>query len=165
MDELTFRGVIAAGIGKYSELTIPGCRELPNAPEDWPEALHPGSLNVKIRQDGFPELLLIRCSGDRIQRLDSKIFEPEFVIPGSQIKQNRLKPTLELPCRGDAQIWPAIVRKACNGDGFRCWLVRRLGSGLRDQLELVSDRHLRSAYSLIDGTAVEVTILGCWSNG
>ncbi len=46
VDGLKFEGVVAAGIGKHSELIVPGRVVLREPPHDWPEVLFPGSLNV-----------------------------------------------------------------------------------------------------------------------
>jgi|GraSoiStandDraft_55_1057291.scaffolds.fasta_scaffold67281_4 hypothetical protein len=48
MTELVFGGVVSSGIGHHAELYVPGRAELSTAPADWPERLHPGSLNVSI---------------------------------------------------------------------------------------------------------------------
>lgn len=46
---LEFGGCIAARVGRYSEMTIPARRMLPDGPADWPKKLYPGSLNVLIK--------------------------------------------------------------------------------------------------------------------
>lgn len=43
---LAFEGSVSGGAGKHSEMLIPGRGALPGAPDDWPETLCPGSLNV-----------------------------------------------------------------------------------------------------------------------
>ena len=51
MESLRFKGTVISGIGKYSELVFPDRDEFRGAPEDWPEGLQEGSLNVRITDD------------------------------------------------------------------------------------------------------------------
>jgi len=50
-----FIGNVRSGKGKHSELVIPGIADLNHAPTAWPDKFHPGSLNVGIVKDGYPE--------------------------------------------------------------------------------------------------------------
>ncbi len=90
MDKLVFRGHIGSGVGNYSKMVIPGRTALACAPDDWPETLYPGSLNVKIVKDRYPDELLARCAGKLLQKLDSQVFSPAFEIPHDAIKGNKL---------------------------------------------------------------------------
>jgi hypothetical protein len=48
MDKLEFEGTVINGLGTHSELLVPGRALLPQAPTDWPETVHPGSLNLRV---------------------------------------------------------------------------------------------------------------------
>ena len=65
-----FRGEIVTGVGKYSELSFPGRYEITEAPQDWPNKLYPGSLNVMVRDDGYPEGFTSPPIGPGVQKFD-----------------------------------------------------------------------------------------------
>lgn len=132
-------------------------------PSDWPEQLCPGSLNVLIDDDGYPPDFWDRCNGTGVKKLDSQCFRPAYVIPRECIKNNKLKATPELPVRGDAQIWRAELRSVRHSTAAHCWLMRRFGSGLGKQLELVADVKLRDKLGLQERDAVEVIVEGIWA--
>lgn len=163
MDALTFHGHIEPGVGRYSKMTIPGRAAFPDAPNDWPETLQPGSLNVKISADGYPKELLSRCNGELVQKLDSQMLSPEFEIPRNAIQNNKLKPKPDKPRGGDAQVWRASLIVPNRQVPFDCWVLRRFGSRIREQLEIVSDIHLRTELGLVNGTAVVVHLYGTWN--
>ncbi|MHC4401271.1 MAG: DUF120 domain-containing protein [Planctomycetota bacterium] len=163
MDALTFGGQIGSGKGRHSELVIPGRITFPNAPHDWPAILHPGSLNVYITESGYPEELLARCPGTLVQKLDSQMFSPAFEIPHDAIKNNRLKPKPNKPRRGDAQVWRATLLLSDGNAGVECWVFRRFWSTIERQLEIVSEKHLRTELGLADGADVTVQLFGTWN--
>ena len=53
---------------------------------------------------------------------------------------------------------------AATGESATCWMLRRLGSDIVSEIELVSDEHLRSRLNLCDGMAVRVTVWEAESN-
>jgi hypothetical protein len=162
MTELRFQGTVNRGIGRFSDMTIPGRAGVTDPPRDWPDAMYPGSLNVLIADDGWPAELMTRCTGEWIQRLDCGDFVPAFTIPQSAITNNRLRPTIKNPRRGDAQVWRARIENAENSMSADCWLLRRIGSGLTRQIELVASERLREKIALADGAYVSVTVQGQW---
>ena len=138
MTELLFQGVVTGGVGKHASLYVPGRNEI-EAPDDWPIRLELGSLNVRI--DRFPPQI---C---RVEDLDGRQFAPTFVIPRDRMREN---------IRGDGQVWRARV-----GSVEDCWVLRRIGSQVGQQLELVAGRRLRDD-GLYDGQQVEVIMYGDW---
>jgi hypothetical protein len=162
MATLVFKGRIKAGIGKFKQMEIPGCHVLQAAP-DWPEKLCPGSLNIVVDDDGYPAEFLRRCSGEWVKKLDSECFRPAFTIPGKSISKNKLVPKPDNPRRGDAQVWRATLSVPKRGRCERCWLLRRFGSGLGKQLELVARDKLRDKLDLKDGDEVELFVDGEWA--
>lgn len=159
-DHLEFMGKIVNGRGHHAELGIPGRILLPNAPEGWPEMLCPGSLNVLVNR--YPQEFRARGLPDSVRTLDSGGFRPAFAIPPRLMSNNKLIPTSDAPSRGTAQVWRATI--TANGITAQSWVLRRIGSGLRDELELVSSEALRAVLGT-DRTRdwpAEVTMWGQW---
>jgi hypothetical protein len=155
-ETLTFEGIIRSGKGKYAELQIPGRSQIAQAPLDWPETLFKGSLNVLVHPRGYPSLFAERKLPNSTTSLDAECFPPAFVIRHDEIGNNRLRPEPSNPKKGSARVWRALLR--ANGCEIRCWVVRRYGSGLKEQLELLSQEHLRSRYSLQNGHRATVML-------
>ncbi len=158
MNVLVFQGAIISGIGRYSDLMIPGRDELPQAPGDWPKTLYRGSLNIKIDPEGYPREFEAFCGPRKVPFLDTGFFPPEFTIHRDQIVNNKLEPRPNCERRGHAQVWRAHVKVVDTSTTFDCWVLRRFGSGLCDQLECVSEDHLRSRHNLQDDLPVRVTL-------
>jgi hypothetical protein len=74
---------------------------------------------------------------------------------------NKLAPILGQPRRGVAQVWRAAVRRFQDGLSVDCWMLRRIGSGVGQQLELVSGERIRDR-GYQDVELVEVSIYGRW---
>lgn len=162
MDELKFFGVICDGIGQFSTLGIPGREELNHAPDDWPDSLYRGSLNVRVEPHGYPDAFGERGLASSVESLDSGRFQPSFEIPRDQIENNLLFPRLEVPRGGDAQVWRAVLHRVTDPcTAVVCWLFRRFGARVGEQLELVSRERLKDR-GFPNRTAVTVHVLGRW---
>jgi len=159
MDELEFEGVIAAGIGKHSELIVPGRVVLRETPHDWPEVLFPGSLNVRVEE--YPEALGRHGLLNRIAELDKSLFRPAFEIPREDLGNNQIYPRPGVPRGGDAQVWRAQIKTLDGSLTLMCWALRRFGSGVGEQLEFVAAQKLRSL-GLEDNQRVAVSLFGSW---
>jgi hypothetical protein len=159
MDEIKFDGVVTAGIGKYSKLVIPGRSELLNCPADWPDTMHPGSLNVRVTH--YPDEFSKWGFDNNVRQLDTAHFRATFEIPRDQILNNMLFPSRDMPRGGDAQVWRANLSALDGSVGVSCWVLRRFGSGLRDQLEIVAGEYLR-AKGFTDDLPVRVCLIGTW---
>ena len=159
MRKLEFSGAVRSNQGAFSQqMVIPGRQSLVLAPEDWPAKLAPGTLNIAIHDDGFPNDFDQLGKGDGLKKLDEGNFRPELAIPPWRIVGNTLQPTPDEPLRGSAQVWRAELQVASTGDFATCWMLRRLGSDIVSQIELVSDEHLRRRLNLSDGMEVKVTV-------
>jgi hypothetical protein len=134
---------------------IPDRNKLPSAPDDWPDNLEPGSLNVGVAANGWPSEFTGVPSGKGAQKLDSRRFPPAFIIPHDKIGGN-FTPTPENPDKGTAQVWRAVLRASNPNRSRKVWILRRIGSGLKAQIEIVSDVRLKDVMSLADGVTVEV---------
>ncbi|MBY0522794.1 MAG: hypothetical protein K2R98_05330 [Gemmataceae bacterium] len=146
-------------MGKFGkELTVPGRDSLLVAPEDWPKTLAPGTLNVLISHEGFPRDFDSLGAGDRLKKFDEGKFRPAFVIPQRLIAGNTLKPRPDQPTRGFAQVWRAELQVVSTCAKAKCWMLRRIGSSIAAQIELVAEDHLRSRLNLFDGAEVKVTV-------
>ena len=158
MKTLVFKGYITAGVGRHVELGIPGRGKLPEAPADWPEKLQPGSLNIRVDHKGYPPELTTCDPFLGIKTLDRKLFAPAFLIPQNKMQNNKLKPCAEMPDQGTAQVWRALLHTGQGSSTYAVWVLRRFGSNVGEQLELVSDVHLRKTLSLADGMATTVEL-------
>lgn len=159
---LVFHAVVQDGEGAFSRMAFPGPDEINGAPADWPgpEKMQPGSLNCRVTK--FPwNFRWAAGPGDRIQKLDSGRFTPEFTIPAEMIENNRLEPDDENPRRGTAQIWRCAVRNEDTGEDFEAWHVRRVDGyypPFHGIIELMADRKLRDAHKLKNGTPLTITM-------
>src|SRR4051794_12748725 len=132
MDKLTFTGNIIKARGGHAKLWIPGRNDLHERPPDWPEQLYAGSLNVLIAPDGYPQEMQARRIPVTVKSLDLGTFAPAFTIPQHLMRNNTLEPTPEMPQRGSAQVWRAVL--SANGYNIQCWVLRRFDSGLDREL-------------------------------
>lgn len=162
-DELVFEGYVHRGQGDFSNMVIPGRTDESYFPGDWPAELASGSLNVRIT--GYPPEFQQRGWGAKVTVLDSGLFQPAFVLPGHAILNNTI-PNRRNPSdrrTGDAQVWRATLENAYKAHS--CWVLRRLGSGYRDVLELVSEVRIRDLLGLdvIKTWPVRVRMNGRWT--
>lgn len=160
-DELVFIGCVASGIGCHSSLDIPGREGITGEHNDWPLRLYPGSLNIMV--SGYPAQLAGMGLKSEVAVLDQGLFVPAFVIPGTALSNNKLRPRQLEPKRGDAQVWRAFISKYGHAVFVKCWALRRFGSGVGEQLELVSDERLRD-HGFQDGDLVAVSLYGRWKD-
>jgi len=159
--QLIFAGRIASGIGRHSSLGVPGCEGAPGAPDDWPKQLCPGSLNVRVSH--YPDEQLLQAGLAReVASLDKSPLLPAFEIAGSRLLNNQIKPTESDPKRGDAQVWRARIRRPRDGVEVGCWVLRRHGSSVGEQIELLSGERLRD-HGFQDGDSVIVVMSGRWN--
>ena len=156
MKTLKFTGHVINGIGKHSELGVPGKLDLDCSPADWPEALYPGSLNIDISSDGYPSEFKELNPKMAVTKLDSKFFPALFTIPQNHMQNNKLISRGDESERGVGQVWRAMVINETSGQSLSAWVLRRIGSGLGHQLEIVSNVHLRDTLALDNRTTVTV---------
>ncbi len=150
---------MSCGVGQHFTLLVPGRSALSSAPVDWPEALYPGSLNVRI--DEYPDGFRQHGLTNRVIELDRGWFAPEFEILRGQFGNNRLEPRPGVPRGGDAQVWRATLSLPGTGTRQECWVLRRFGSQVGEQLEFVAGRRLRGA-GIEEGTRVRALLQGTW---
>src|ERR1051325_5267015 len=160
MDELDFYGYISPGTGHHHELVIPGRSLISAAPADWPESLYPGSLNVRLFPQRLPSALSIPGRRATVESLDLGLFQPEFQIPQDRIGNNSIGRERG-PRGGDAQVWRAFIfQDGERVDTPQCWVLRRFGSRVGEQLELVAGSRLRDVKGIADDQVVMVKMLG-----
>lgn len=163
---LQFTGKVRPGCDKFArELTLPRRNELPVPIQDWPEVPCQGTLNIQIDAGGFPSEFLRRFSSANVQHFDSRRFAPEAELPWNAIGGNTLPPIPGKPDRGNAQVWRATLSGREHRMEQLCWVLRRIGSGLKQDLELVAGINLRAALELSNGSAVDVYMHGAWRDG
>lgn len=165
MRKLDFTGTVRSNKGRFADdMRIPGRDELFLKPADWPPRLAPGTLNIQVNDDGFPAGFEDIEKGDGLKKLDEGSFKSVLVIPARKIAGNTLKPDADHPTRGFAQVWQADLQVIATGREAKCWMLRRIGSSVARQIELVAQEHLRSGLNLSDGMAVRVTVWEAESN-
>ncbi len=158
--KMRFRGRVRSGMGKHSKMVVPGRTAISSAPTDWPESFFPGSLNIGLSQNGYPDgFRSPELGGSGVSHLDAGNPRPAFVLPSDQIKKNGLKPTRDKPERGTGQFWRVVLTNVSTGETLRCWLFRRIGSTINSQLELIATCPIRDELSLADGTDVYVDLV------
>ena len=157
---IEFKGKVVSGCGKHSELIIPGKKVLPFAPDDWPHALCPGSLNIEISTMEIPSELERLGPGIMMKKLDNGFLKPALVIEQKAIKNNTIGPNCRVKGRGDAQVWRAKISVEKSKEECSCWVLRRLDSAMTAHIELVSDRKLRESLNLCDEDRVIVALQG-----
>lgn len=163
MRKLEFIGMVRTHTDHFSRtMTLPGRHDLLLVPSDWPTKLAPGTLNVEI--DAFPEGFDDIGDGDGLKKLDKGEFRAALVIPQRKIAGNTLMSTSDEPTKGFAQAWRAELRVIDTGQSTACWMLRRIGSSIAPQIELVSDENLRRRLTLVDGTRVKVIVYEAESN-
>jgi len=140
-------------------LRVPGRLDISYATGDWPETLAPGTLNFKYQE--LPPALATRGWTD-IRELDRRQFAALFEIPQDEIVGNTLRPGSAGGEKGRAQVWRA--RLETDNGSIDCWVLRRIGSGYSDVLELVSAIRIRDALSLTEDRRWPATlhVQGSW---
>ncbi|MCX2695545.1 DUF120 domain-containing protein [Ochrobactrum chromiisoli] len=147
-----FRGKISSGLGRHSELVIPGKKKLLNAPSDWPDRFASGSLNVQIVE--YPPIL--RSHRKQLKALDRGLVPPSIVIPQHEIANNSLRRKLFKPRRGTGQAWRATLH--AHSHSMNVWVFRRIGSHMHDCLELISEKRIRESLNIRDQDEVHVVL-------
>jgi|GEM_PF-428910 len=165
MRKLEFIGTVRSNEGRFSQkIVIPGRDDLFLAPKDWPMRLSPGTVNIQVNDDGFPEGFDEIVKGVGLKKLDGGKFRPAFVIPQRLIAGNPVNPDPDQPTRGFAQVWRAELQVIGTGQEATCWMYRIVDSDMLSQLELVAEDHLRNRLNLSNGMAVKVTVCEQESN-
>lgn len=159
MRKLEFIGTVQTGRYRFAhEMVIPGRDSLFLKPDDWPRQLAPGTLNIKISDDGFPAGFDEIGTGEGLTRLDEGNFGRALLISPWKIAGNTIKHDDDHLTRGMGEIWRAELQVIATGQATKCWMVRRIGSDITSVIELVAEENLRTRLTLSDGTAVRVTV-------
>jgi hypothetical protein len=161
MTMIRFKGKVRSGKGKHNQMVIPGRNALASPPDSWPESFCPGSLNVGIACDGYPNGFQDPDSGGTgAVQLDEGSPTPALVIEWNQIKNNGLKPKAGKPRRGTGQFWPAVLTVVSTGQTQQCCVFRRINSKIKRQLEIIAHCSLRDTLCLNDDAEVCVDLWG-----
>jgi len=159
MRKLEFIGTVQTGRCRFAhEMVIPGRDSLFLKPDDWPRQLAPGTLNIKVNDDGFPPGFNEIGKGEGLTKFDEGNFGQALLISPWKIAGNTIKHDDENPTRGMGEIWRAELQVIVTGQATNCWMFRRIGSEITSEIELITEENLRTRLNLSDGTAVKVTI-------
>jgi hypothetical protein len=136
------------------------------APDDWPLCLFSGSLSVRVDQNGYPAELAERGFPPTVRFLDRGAFRPAFMIAWNAMQNNKLNPrNTRRHDGGKAQVWRAVL--LVEGHRIGCWVFRRIGSGLDQEIEIVSEQGIRQTYGLPEPGPWPATVqlFGGWLRG
>lgn len=139
---IKIRGIVESGLGRHSELKIPGrLKSLGNGvlfsvPHDWPSEFYPGSLNVLLIDAPAPF-----NTKKGVKVLDKNAIVPDAVIARDLIGNNLLVRKWFKPRRGLGQAWRCIVKARKNQSD--AWIFRRVGSHMHEHLEIIASEKLR----------------------
>ncbi len=155
---LRFGCKVVSGFAAFSRYRYPTRAQLPDAPDDWPGTLCPGSLNAAIRPAGWPAELAPAGADGSLGYLETGGFRPALAIPRDLIANNPLAADPARPSRGDALAWRARLDVPDSQAALDCWAVRQIGSMYGYTLELVSEeaRLLREALDSALGVLVDL---------
>jgi hypothetical protein len=153
---LRFAGRAKSNSQKFSkQVRIPSRRNIHCPPLGWPENFEIGSLNIGI--DDYPSGFVAPEDGGRgVAELEQGSLEPVLVLEHFQI----ISPFPDKPARGRRQFWPATLTVSTTKAKANCWVCRRIGTAVVNQLELISYRKLRDYLRLEDGIPVQADVYG-----
>src|SRR6266481_9828293 len=81
MRKLEFIGTVQTGRCRFAhEMVIPGRDSLFLKPDDWPRQLAPGTLNIKVNDDGFPPGFDEIGKGEGLTKFDEGNFGRALLI-------------------------------------------------------------------------------------
>ena len=155
-----FTGKVRDGKNKHNhQMKVPGRSQIDSDVEGWPESFFAGSLNVGIEGNGYPEGFSSPEDGGRgVCLLDDGVVPPDLVLEYNKIENNSLEPKRGKPGRGTGQFWRATVTVVLTGENYDAWLLRRINSGIKRQLEIIADCKLRDVIKLTNGSEVHVDL-------
>lgn len=158
--ELRFSGLVCDGAGRFAEeINIPSPVEALRSVEGWPCELEKGTFNIQVEKAGWPDFEGLDFSASGVQCLDrSAAFAPALYLDHSFVPNNTLNPGNKGTFGGDLQFWRAELSIDNRPDIIRCYMLRRVRSGYRDKIELVSDIHFRSKYQVRNGQRVSLVV-------
>ncbi|MFC0246054.1 DUF120 domain-containing protein [Falsochrobactrum ovis] len=148
---IKIHGIVESGLGRHSELKIPGSEVLFPVPHDWPVEFYPGSLNVRLIDPPAPF-----NTRKGVKVLDKNTIAPDVVIARDLIGNNSLVRKRFKPRRGLGQAWRCVIKTRKNE--ANAWIFRRVGSHMHEHLEIIASEKLRPRLGLADGDQIEVYI-------
>ncbi len=157
---LRFLAKVCDGAGRFAEeIEIPSPVEGLTSVEGWPSGLVRGTFNIQVQGNSWPEIEGLDFRRAGVQCLDrSSVFSPALYLDHSFIPNNTLNPNNKGEFGGDLQFWRAELSIANGPENLRCYMLRRVGSGYRDKIELVSDVHFRREYQVESGREVSLVV-------
>ncbi len=157
--EICFNGKVCDGAGLFSkEIELPSPKELSDL-GNWPDVFAPGTFNIQVTGSSWPEIAGLDFASQGVRCLDrSSIFVPAAYLDYSVVPNNTLNPGNKGEFGGDLQFWRAVLQMSDISESLYCYMLRRVGSGYRNKIELVSNIHIRNTYKLFNGHPVKLTV-------
>ncbi|MCK2151213.1 hypothetical protein MYE70_19275 [Marinobacter alexandrii] len=158
--QLDFSGKVCDGAGLFSkQIIIPSPVEDLKSVKDWPSELVRGTFNLQVEKGGWPDVQGFDFKASGVQCLDrSQAFPPALYLDHTFVPNNTLHPGNKGKFGGDLQFWRAKLSIDGVAVPILCYVLRRVGSGYRDKIELVSDIHIRSEFQVENGSRVNLTV-------
>lgn len=103
--------------------------------------LFPGSINIGINSTSLTK------------DLDNGKYQPDFVIPRERLTGQWMKDYL-----GNGQAWKCELISPKLPSGLNTWIFRRINSGYKDVIEILSTEQLVKPYSLLNEDEVTVAV-------
>ncbi len=160
ISKITFFTQVCSGAGLFAkEIALPSPNPALTCISDWPNEFAPGTLNLKIDTLKWPNVAGLNFQNEGVQCLDlCPLFKPALYLDYTTVLNNTINPTSHDEFAGDLQYWRAELQLKGQRETIRCYMLRRVRSGYRDQIELISDIHLRNMFSLENGTYAKLSI-------
>lgn len=157
--KIIYHGTICEGQGDFSkDHTIEAKVLLED--KGWISTIEKGTMNIRIPIEELsgPDKKKLDRSGVKVFDLNES-FPPHIYLNHQEIVGNTLskrrKPNSQT---GDGQFWRCLLKIEKTGDEIKTYMLRRVGSGYRDRIELIAEYNLRNKHNLVDGDRVMLEI-------
>lgn len=158
--KITFVGKYGGGASLFaSENVLPNPIEELSQIAQWPHSFVPGTFNIDVDVSKWPQIegLNFRLRG--VTCLDrTDLFQPAAYLHYTTIPNNTLNPMKNGEYAGDLQFWRAVLRLQGIEETVNCYMLRRVKSGYRNKIEVVSDIHFKDTFQIQHGHYVELTV-------
>ena len=156
--EITVDGFYASGSNRFAvEILLPGKDVI--GIEEW--SVVKGTFNVRVAEESLLHCGLLGVDTKKVKALDrNPDFKPAAYLRYDAIPNNTLYPGSNGRSEycGDLQIWRCCLSLPRRDMNVDCFVFRRVDSGYRYIVEIVSDTHISSRYGVNHGEPVSLTI-------
>lgn len=157
--QIKFFGKVCDGAGRFSKENIikpfnKTCKS------GWPTDFEPGTFNIRVDDTNWPDAQGLDFRTDGLWCMDRNThFKPAHYLPYTYIPNNTLNPNNKGQYGGDLQFWRAILKIGNSSEIIKCYMLRRVRSGYKDKIELVSGLHIRKTFNIGNCCHAQLTVL------